>query len=62
MKYIATLFWGFCLGQIVNYIGGSLTGGSFSFMTATVIGLLSGFIVILLANTVPKPHQDGHRS
>lgn len=62
MKYIATLFWGFCLGQVVNYIGGSLTGGIFSFTTATVIGLLSGVLVILLSNAVPKPSQDGHQS
>lgn len=60
MKYIATLFWGFCLGQVVNYIGSSLTSGTYSFVTASLIGLLSAVIVILLAAAVPKSPEAQH--
>lgn len=60
MKYVATLFWGFCLGQVVNYIGSSLTSGTYSFFTATLIGLLSAVLVILLSAAVPKPPQTQH--
>ncbi|WP_370567434.1 YjzD family protein [Desemzia sp. RIT 804] len=60
MKYIATLFWGFCLGQVVNYIGSSLTSGTYSFFTATLIGLLSAVIVLLLTSAIPKPPETQH--
>ncbi|MFL2099971.1 YjzD family protein [Desemzia sp. FAM 23991] len=60
MKYIATLFWGFCLGQVVNYIGSSLTSGTYSFFTATLIGLLSAVLVILLTSAIPKPPETQH--
>lgn len=62
MKYLTTLFWGFCIGQVVNYIGSSLTGGSYSFFTATLIGLLSGVLVILLGSLVPKPETNEYES
>lgn len=54
MKYIITLFWGFCIGQAVNYIGSSLTGGSYDFMTATLIGLVSAILIMLIGQAIPK--------
>lgn len=62
MKYLTTLFWGFFLGHVVNYIGSSLTGGSYSFTTATVIGLLSAVLVMLIAAVVPKSTEDHKES
>ena len=53
MKIIVTLFWGFCIGQAVNYIGSSLTGGSYDFVTATLIGLVSAVIILLIGQVVP---------
>ncbi len=54
MKYLMTLFWGFLIGQAVNYIGSSLTGGMYNFFIATIIGLVGAVIVILIGLVVPK--------
>lgn len=62
MKYLTTLFWGFCIGQVVNYIGSSLTGGSYSFATATLIGLLGAALVIIIGLAVPKPQVEHQNS
>lgn len=62
MKYLTTLFWGLLIGHVVNYIGSSLTGGSYSFTTATVIGLLSAVLVVLIAAVVPKETKDQKES
>ncbi|MEG0267910.1 MAG: YjzD family protein [Carnobacterium sp.] len=59
MKIIVTLFWGFCIGQAVNYIGSSLTGGSYDFVTATLIGLVSAVIILLIGQVVPKTIHAG---
>jgi uncharacterized membrane protein YjjP (DUF1212 family) len=48
MRYIVTLVWAFILGQIVGYIGGALTQGSYDFMLTTIISLVAGIIVILI--------------
>lgn len=54
MKYFVTLFWGFCIGQAINYIGSSLTGSTYNFMTATLIGLISAVVVLLIGQVLPK--------
>ena len=59
MKIIVTLFWGFCIGQAVNYIGSSLTGGSYDFVTATLIGLVSAVLILLIGQVVPKTIHAG---
>lgn len=59
MKIIITLFWGFCIGQAVNYIGSSLTGGSYDFVTATLIGLVSAVIILLIGQVIPKTIHAG---
>ena len=58
MKYLITLFWGFCIGQAVNYIGSSLTNGSYDFLSATIIGLVGAAIVILVGSVIPKPEKE----
>ncbi|AEB29701.1 conserved hypothetical protein [Carnobacterium sp. 17-4] len=59
MKYLVTLFWGFLIGQAVNYIGSSLSSGSYDFITASAIGLFIGVMVILIAKSFPNQKQ-GH--
>ncbi|SEK35339.1 Protein of unknown function [Carnobacterium iners] len=59
MKIIVTLLWGFCIGQAINYIGSSLTGGSYDFVTATLIGLVSAGIILIIGQVIPKTiHTD----
>lgn len=59
MKIFVTLFWGFCIGQAVNYIGSSLTGGSYNFVTATLIGLVSAVIILIIGEVIPKTIHAG---
>ncbi|MGB7460847.1 MAG: YjzD family protein [Carnobacterium jeotgali] len=58
MKYLVTLFWGFFIGQAVNYIGSSLSGSSYDFITASGIGLFIGVMVILIAKTFPDQKHE----
>ncbi|MCA9766333.1 MAG: YjzD family protein [Carnobacterium sp.] len=59
MKIIVTLFWGFCIGQAINYIGSSLTGGSYNFVIATLIGLISAGVILLIGQVIPKTIHTG---
>ncbi|CZQ83402.1 Hypothetical protein Tpal_441 [Trichococcus palustris] len=54
MKYIMTIIWGFILGQVSFYIGSALTGGSYDFTYATITGLFTTLIVILISALLPK--------
>ncbi|MDN5371511.1 MAG: hypothetical protein PWR19_557 [Carnobacterium sp.] len=58
MKYLVTLFWGFFIGQAVNYIGASLSSSSYNFVTASLIGLFIGLMVILIAKAFSEPKRE----
>ncbi|MBT2731552.1 MULTISPECIES: YjzD family protein [Carnobacterium] len=58
MKYLVTLFWGFFIGQAVNYIGSSLSGSSYDFVLASGMGLFIGVMVILIAKTLPDQRHE----
>lgn len=58
MKYLTTLFWGFCIGQAVNYIGSALTDGTYNFTLATIIGLIGGLIVIALGQLLTHSGEE----
>lgn len=55
MRYIIVLLWSFLLGQVVGYIGGALTNGTYDFMWTTIISLVTGIIIILIGHfALPK--------
>ncbi|HRM37352.1 MAG TPA: YjzD family protein, partial [Trichococcus flocculiformis] len=54
MKYIAIIFWGFILGQVSVYLGSALSGGSYDFMIATMTGIFTALIVVLVSALMPK--------
>ncbi|MFD2305862.1 YjzD family protein [Enterococcus termitis] len=55
MRYILVLLWSFILGQVVGYIGGALTNGTYDFMLTTIISLICGFVILLIGQfAVPK--------
>ncbi|WP_165007172.1 MULTISPECIES: YjzD family protein [unclassified Enterococcus] len=61
MRYIVTLFWSFILGQVVGYIGGALTKGTYDFTLTTIISLIAGILVILIgAVAVPRKEASTH--
>ena len=54
MIYIAIIFWGFILGQVSVYLGSALSGGSYDFMIATMTGIFTALIVVLVSALMPK--------
>ncbi|KAF1297451.1 DUF2929 domain-containing protein [Enterococcus sp. JM4C] len=57
MRYIVTLIWAFMLGQVVSYIGGALTHGTYNFVLTTVISLIAGLFVILIG-MISQPKKE----
>ncbi|MFD1899854.1 YjzD family protein [Enterococcus termitis] len=59
MRYILVLLWSFILGQVVGYIGGALTNGTYDFMLTTIISLICGFVILLIGQfAVPKKKRQ----
>ncbi|MFK4568504.1 YjzD family protein [Enterococcus sp. UD-01] len=59
MRYILALLWSFLLGQVVGYIGGALTGGTYDFMATTIISLVAGVIILLIGQLAPSKKRAG---
>lgn len=49
MRYLVVFFWTFALGQVVGYIGGALSGGSYDFKMTTILSLATAVIILLIA-------------
>ncbi|BCA86074.1 hypothetical protein EsVE80_15970 [Enterococcus saigonensis] len=58
MKYLVTLFWTYILGQVVCYLGSALNSGTYDFKLSSIISLIVGVIIILIAEvaTPKKKH------
>lgn len=48
MKYLATIFWAFCVGQATYYIGSALGNSTYDFKLATLLGLAGGVLCIAI--------------
>ncbi|MDT2816138.1 YjzD family protein [Vagococcus carniphilus] len=58
MKNLIVLLWSLILGQVVGYIGGALTGGTYDFVQVTTISLICGVIIMLLGEAaLPKKQK-----
>ena len=59
MKYIVTFFWSFILGQIVYYLGSSLTRAQYDLVGGTILAFVITIVVALVASkpTAPKLKQ-----
>ena len=58
MRYLATLFWTFILGQVVGYLGSSLAGATYDFQLTSIISLVAGVLIILLGLIAPSTKKD----
>ena len=58
MRYLATLFWTFILGQVVGYLGSSLAGATYDFQLTSIISLVAGVLIILLGLIAPSPKRQ----
>ena len=54
MKYVTTLLWGFILGQIVYYLGSSLTSMPYDFYQANYLGITVSVAVFILSYILNK--------
>lgn len=57
MGKLVVLMWTFVLGQVVGYIGGSLTQGSYDFTKTTIVSLIAG-VLIMIIGEVALPKKD----
>jgi uncharacterized Tic20 family protein len=60
MRYLVTLFWTFILGQVVGYLGSSLSGGTYNFQLTAIISLVVGVIIILFGMIAPASKKTSH--
>ena len=61
MRYIIVLLWSFLLGQVVGYIGGALTSGTYDFTLTTIVSLVTGILIILIGHfALPKKQTANH--
>ncbi|MGX7023535.1 YjzD family protein [Vagococcus hydrophili] len=58
MSKLIVLFWTFILGQVVGYIGGALTQGTYNFVQVTIVSLIVGVIIMLIGEVaLPKKEK-----
>ncbi|MBO0431107.1 MULTISPECIES: YjzD family protein [unclassified Enterococcus] len=62
MRYIVTLFWSLVLGQVVGYIGGALTQGTYDFTLTAILSLVTGIIIILIGAVAPTKKEASSHS
>lgn len=61
MKYLVTFFWTFVLGQVVGYLGSSLTSGTYDFTLTTIISLVAAVIFLIIAQ-VAQPKKTNAKA
>ncbi|MBM7709929.1 YjzD family protein [Enterococcus lemanii] len=57
MRYIMTIFWAFALGQVVGYLGSSLSGQTYDFALTTIFSLIVGLLIIVLGHVATPKEQ-----
>ena len=58
MSKLIVLLWTFILGQVVGYIGGALTQGTYDFFKLNIFSLIVGLIIILIGEVdLPKKEK-----
>ncbi|MEG0254274.1 MAG: YjzD family protein [Vagococcus sp.] len=58
MSKLIVLLWSFILGQVVAYIGGALSQGTYDFTKSAIVSLVCGVIVMLIAEAaLPKKEK-----
>ncbi|OJG19414.1 hypothetical protein RU97_GL000985 [Enterococcus canis] len=51
------MFWALLLGQVVGYIGGALTQGTYDFTMTTIISFVAGIVIILIGE-LSQPKKE----
>ncbi|GAA3020361.1 YjzD family protein [Tetragenococcus solitarius] len=60
MRYLITIIWSLILGQVVGFLGSSLTSTNYDFILTTICSLVVGFIVIAIGSIVYPSKKQAH--
>jgi uncharacterized membrane protein len=60
MRYFWTLLWTFLLVQMLNYVVSSMTGGTYDFMTGTILSVIVTVLIIMVSTIIPNEPADHH--
>jgi hypothetical protein len=60
MKYFWTLFWTFILIQMVVYVGSSMIGSEFDFMTGVVLTIPATVLLYIIPLVIPNEPVEKH--
>lgn len=58
MRYLVTFFWCIVLGQVVGYIGSSLSHGTYNFTLTTILSLIVGVCILLISAVAAPPKSQ----
>jgi Protein of unknown function (DUF2929). len=61
MRYVITLFWAVCLGQLVGFLGGALTSTEYNFVWTLFFSILVAVLVIIIDKVI-TPKQKTSQS
>ena len=62
MKYIVTFFWSFILGQIVYYLGSSLTRAQYDLVGGTILAFVITIVVAIVARIMESVQGDSSQA
>lgn len=62
MKYIVTFFWSLILGQIVYYLGSSLTRAQYDLVGGTILAFVITIVVAVVARIMESVQGDSSQA
>lgn len=54
MKYFWTLFWTFALVQMSTYVGSSMIGTEYDFITGSILGIIATILILIVPAIIPN--------
>ena len=60
MRYVITLFWAICLGQVVGFLGGALTSTEYDFTWTLIFSIIVAVLVMLIDKVITPKKKTTH--
>ena len=60
MRYIVTLFWAVCLGQLVGFLGGALTSTEYNFGWTLFFSIIVAVLVLIIDKVITPKQKTTH--
>ncbi|WP_028393152.1 YjzD family protein [Bacillus cihuensis] len=54
MRYFMTFFWAFILMHMLTYVAGSMIGVAYNFTTASILGVVSTILILIVPAILPN--------